>query len=90
MSNPTLEEQLFTEVYVPEFIEKCASHGVDLKTEEDIQVALKMAAQLEMAETTENSSLLKNASAKLDQMVLGVQASNKPSAFMARAMQYVP
>ena len=92
MSKPTLEEQMYNDVFVPEFVQKCAALGVNLKTQDDLALALDMAARLEVAEQTENSSLLKNASAHLVRAVPGVQADvskEKADAFMARAAQYV-
>ena len=89
---PTLEEHLYHNVFVPEFLEKCAELGVPIKTEEDAHLALDMASRLEIAETTENSSLLKNASVKLARAVPGVLSSDEPSEdadVAARAAQYV-
>ena len=56
---------LFDEVYVPEFIAKCAAQGLSFPDQESIQTALESVAMLKAAEAAEKSSLTKDANEAL-------------------------
>lgn len=81
MSNEKQAEKmdvLFGKVYLPVFMQKLASRGVEVKTEEDLQEALKCAAMLRMhqqsaVEEQPAMSAIKAASASLEALTFGQQ-----------------
>jgi hypothetical protein len=70
MSNTTVDpnaaqQTLFTEVYLPAFVEKCAEHGLKLQDESSLQSALESVAMLKTAEAGSQSGLAEAAAADL-------------------------
>ena len=55
------QEVIFERVYLPTFIAKCASHGLELPDGESIQTALESVAMLKASEQNETHSLTKSA-----------------------------
>lgn len=55
------QDVIFDKVYLPTFIAKCASHGLELRDGESIQEALKSVAMLKASEQKETQSLTKSA-----------------------------
>lgn len=73
MSNEADNAQavLFEEVYLPAFLNKCASSGLTFSDQESLQAALESVAMLKSAEAHQKSSLAKSAAADL-RTALGV------------------
>lgn len=83
MSNE--EAVLYQGVYVPEFIEKCAAAGLQIRTEEDLADALQIADRIRLvkeasgqpvrSEPAAEGGILKRAAAGLDEILFGDQRS---------------
>ena len=61
--DPTADAQavLFDEVYVPAFVAKCASYGLQFPDQESFQSALESVVMLKAAEASESNSITKSA-----------------------------
>lgn len=74
MSNDK-QEVLFGKVYLPVFLQKLASRGVEIKSEGDLQESLKIAALARMHQekqpVEQPRSIIKEAAAKLEAMTVG-------------------
>lgn len=63
---------LFSRVFVPEFAKAAAARGREIKSEEDLGEMLKMAVMLRsQGAAVEQPSVIKEASAKLEAMLVG-------------------
>lgn len=101
MSNETLTQDaaqaaLIQQVVVPAFIEKLASRGYPIETQEELEHCLAIATRLEAAQAHESvksasdrSAFLKEACARLD-AVLGQQASDPYAAVGAQLVSQFP
>ena len=74
MDPGTAEAVLFSGVYVPSFVEKCAAHGVTFQTEESLRDALDTVFELKKA-AQEDDSLVKEAHDAL----VGVSGEEAPA-----------
>ena len=77
---------LFEEIYLPAFLQKCASHGLEFPDQESLQSALESVAMLKSAETAQKSGLAKSAAADL-RTALGMQQPEQVKADAAKAEQ---
>jgi hypothetical protein len=77
---------LFEEVYLPAFIQKCASHGLTFSDQDSLQSALESVAMLKAAETTQKTSLAKSAAADL-RTAMGLPQPEQVAAQQQQAAQ---
>ena len=78
-NKPDKLEVLFGKVYLPVFMQKLASRGVEVKTEEDLQGTLKIAAMARIQQgaeqPVEQPSVIKEAAARLEAMTFNKEAN---------------
>ena len=83
MSNETMNEKeavLFSQVYAPAFINKCASLGLKFNTEAELSEALDTAALVKIALSRQNTGIMKSAQASLKQALnIKEAAQQKPA-----------
>ena len=86
MSTENKQDVLFGKVYLPVFMQKLASRGVELKSEADLEGSLKIAAMTRMhqaaAPAQEERSVIKEAAARLES-----QMNNQPQNVAASFLQ---
>jgi hypothetical protein len=88
MSNEAENAQvaLFEEVYLPAFIQKCASRGLEFSDQDSLQAALESVAMLKAAEATQKSGLAKSAASDL-RTALGVPQPEQVAAAQQKTEQ---
>jgi|GEM_PF-6959813 len=77
---------LFEEVYLPAFMQKCASHGLTFSDQESLQAALESVAMLKAAEANQKAGLAKSAAADL-RSALGVPQPEQVAAQQQKTEQ---
>ena len=60
-----LQDYLLTEVYVPEFVEKCAEYGLTIADDETLLAAIETATKLQETETSNQQNVVKEARDRL-------------------------
>jgi len=65
MNPETAEAVILNGIYVPEFVEKCASLGVTFPDEDSLRTALETVQMLKAAEAEESVNIVKEAHAAL-------------------------
>lgn len=61
MNKKAADEKVFYDLYVPTFIKRCAEHGLNITTEEDLYEALDTTAMLRKIEGQQSSGAIKQA-----------------------------
>jgi hypothetical protein len=77
---------LFEEVYLPTFVQKCASSGLTFSDQESLQAALESVAMLKAAEATQKTGLAKSAASDL-RSALGVPQPDQVKAAQQKSEQ---
>jgi len=80
MNPETAEAVILNGIYVPEFVEKCASLGVTFPDEDSLRTALETVQMLKKAEAEESVDIVKEAHAAL----LGAAGVEAPATTAAR------
>lgn len=74
MEKAAAEQLVFQEVFVPAFVKAAAAHGIAINTQGDLQNALQICGQIDMARqhlATQSDPGLAKAAAALDQTLRG-------------------
>ena len=77
---------LFEEVYLPTFLQKCASHGITFSDQQSLQSALESVAMLKAAENAQKTSIAKSAASDL-RTALGVPQPEQVAAEQKKQAQ---
>jgi len=86
MDPATAQAVILEGVYVPAFVEKCASRGVTFRDEDSLRTALQTVSMLKSAEAEQSADVVKEAHAALC-TAAGVETPEAAAARAAREKQ---